>query len=365
VYARKSVREIRNRIGKWPRGLLLALLLLLLILLAYLDFVTSRFIQLSLFYALISGIVGWTLGRRAVLLVVVLATVLTFTSDRLADPSVPLGFDLANHGFRALLWTLLGFALVALRSRMNLLDDAYELICQDLESGRRVQTAFLSRPVPDDPRLDVGVAFRTARELGGDYFDIRIIQDQLQILVADVSGKGASAALVTGLLGGLFSELSRRHQDPAKVLRILDREITPSLPDGMFITAFYLTMDLENGDCSYASAGHDPQYRVSSGELEELMPTGLPLGLLEGFELDVGTFSLAVGESVVLFTDGVINVKTPNGRMGEEPFVQLLIREMADTSQILTDRIFVFLDRQGQMDDDAVVLVLRRNAIAG
>ena len=133
----------------------------------------------------------------------------------------------------------------------------------------------------------------------------------------------------------------------------------------MFITAFYLTMDLENGDCSYASAGHDPQYRVSSGELEELMPTGLPLGLLEGFELDVGTFSLAVGESVVLFTDGVINVKTPNGRMGEEPFVQLLIREMADTSQILTDRIFVFLDRQGQMDDDAVVLVLRRNAIAG
>jgi sigma-B regulation protein RsbU (phosphoserine phosphatase) len=132
----------------------------------------------------------------------------------------------------------------------------------------------------------------------------------------------------------------------------------------MFITAFYLTMDLDSGDCSYASAGHDPQYRVSSGGVEELMPTGLPLGLLEGFELDVGTFTLAGGESVVLFTDGVINVKTSRGRLGEEPFVQLLSREVADTSQILTERILVFLDRQGQMDDDAVVLVLRRTTVS-
>ena len=361
MYARTSVREIRNRIGKWPKSLLMVVLLLTLILLAYLDFVTSRFIQLSLFYALISGFVGWMLGRRAVLLIVVLATGLTLASDRMSDPSVPLGFDLANHGFRALLWTILGFAMVALRSRMDLLDDAYELIRQDLEAGRKVQTAFLSRPVPDDPRIDVAVAFRTARELGGDYFDIRIIQDQLQILVADVSGKGASAALVTALLCCLFSELSRRHQDPAKVLRILDKEVTPSLPNGMFITAFYMTMDLESGDCSYASAGHDPQYRLLSGEIEQLMPTGLPLGLLEGFELDVSTFRMAVGESVVLFTDGIVNVKMADGRMGEEPFVQFLAQETADTSRILTERIFVFLDGQGHLDDDAVALVLRRS----
>jgi stage II sporulation SpoE-like protein len=353
--------RLRRGVRNLPNGLIQLCFLSLLFFLAYLDYATSRFIQLSLFYALISALVGWTLGKRAVCVVVILSTCLAFLSDRLADPSVALPLDIANHGFRALLWTLTGLSLASLRKRMNLLDEAYEQIRRDVDAGRKVQMAFLSRTLPDDERVDIAVQFRTARELGGDYFDVRVIDDKLQVLVADVSGKGAPAALVTGLLGGIFSELSRRYHEPAKVLRILDKEIAPSLLEGMFITTFFLVMNMDTGECTYASAGHDPQYWVRESEVKELYPTGLPVGLLEGQELNTESFQIKLDEKVVFFTDGILNLKLADGtRLGEEPLLAFTRQTKSLDSRATSERIFLFLDEQGVLDDDALVLVLKR-----
>ena len=229
-----------------------------------------------------------------------------------------------------------------------------------MDAGKIVQTGFLSRPKPVDPRFDLGVSFRTARELGGDYFSAKVQDGYLQIVVADVSGKGTSAALISVLFGGHFAELSRRHDDPAKVLRILDKEIAGSLPEGAFVTSFYLRMKLDDGECQYASAGHDIQYLMSNGVAKELGSTGLPVGLLSGFEFEADTFTLLPEESIVLFTDGVVNLKTPDGRMGETPLLEMLARESDTGAQDLTERVFQFLDQKGTLDDDAVVLIVKR-----
>jgi serine phosphatase RsbU (regulator of sigma subunit) len=226
-----------------------------------------------------------------------------------------------------------------------------------------VQTAFLSRAIPEDERFDISVKFRTARQLGGDFFDVRVIHDRLQVLVADVSGKGAPAALVTGLLSGLFSELSRRFHDPAKVLTILDKEIAPSLSGGMFITAFFLVVELDTGRCTYASAGHDPQILCSGKEVRELNPSGLPVGLLEGFELTNEVFDLGSGDKLVLFTDGIVNLKLPDGtRLGDEAIKDVVKENLELRAGALTEKIFSQMDERGELDDDAVVLVVARNS---
>lgn len=356
----KTFRRLKARLLGLPKPALLMGFLLVLICLAYLDYATSRFIQLSLFYALTAGLAGWVLGTQAVFLVVALSTVLAFFSDHMADPSVPLAIDVANHSLRAVLWSTLGLALVSLRKRLDLLDDAYDKIRTDLDAGRNVQMAFLSRPVPKDPRVELGVSFRTARELGGDYYDLRISEDKLRVLVADVSGKGASAALVTGLLGGLYSEITRRHDDPSRILTILDREITPSLLEGMFVTVFFLVLDLRTGHAEYASAGHDPQILLKGEEALELAPTGLPVGLMEGFELGTGSFQLAEQDRLVLFTDGIVNLRLEDGsRLDEETLLKVVRDSGRFPVAELPAKIFATLDSVGQLEDDALVLALR------
>lgn len=342
-------------------ALLALLLVLTLALLAYVDHLTGRLLQLSLFYALLAGVAGWYRGRVAVVGVVLLSTFFTFASDRLTDDSVGLFYDIANHSLRAILWAILGFALVSLRKRIDLLDLAYEVIRIDLESGKKVQEAFLSRPLPQDQRVVVAVEFFTVRELGGDYFDVFIDGNKLLVLVADVSGKGAAAALVTSLFGGLFTEICLHHEDPADILTALDRAISPSLLEGMFVTAFLALIDLDSGLGFYASAGHDPQLVSSGQEFQELGPTGLPLGILDGFELVQRELQLLPGDTLILFTDGILNLKMHDGGRIEEHLSQMMFKQVGERPpDEIPKALFAKVNEHGTLDDDAVVLVISR-----
>ena len=182
------------------------------------------------------------------------------------------------------------------------------------------------------------------------------------MLVADVSGKGAPAALVTGLLSGLFTEISGKHDSPAKVFELLDRELTPSLPDGMFITAFFFNLNLETGETTYASAGHDPPmlWTPNSG-VQELLPTGLPLGLLGDFGIEEQSFVLERGDFMVLFTDGLVNARLPHGdRLGDEAVAEV-VRESAHlSSSEIVQTLFAVTDERAEIDDDVVILTLKR-----
>lgn len=357
----KAISRIENLYSSLPRVVAEGGILLFVLLLAWLDFRTGRNLHLTLFYAAVCAFVGWVRGPRETAFIVAMCTALTFFGDRISDATVPLSLDLINHTTRLLLWCLVGAVTVSLRSRMDELDDAYEQIRRDLKAARTVQKAFLSGDLPVDPRFDLAVKFRTARLLGGDYFLVRQFEHELRVLVADVSGKGAPAALVTGLLSGLFLEISRRHASPSKVLRILDQELAKSLPDGMFVTAFYFTLDLNTGELRYAGAGHDPPFLLrQGGEVEELMPTGLPVGLLGDFGIEEARLTLEAHDLLVVYTDGLVNACLPCGdRLGEDVFSEFLKKCEGDSAEKVTDDLFAFTDNKAETDDDVVVLSLR------
>lgn len=361
----KAISRIENFYSSLPRLLAEGGLFALVLLLVWLDYATGRNIHLTLFYAAICGFVAWVRGPRAASFMVVLCTVLTFVADRLFDPTFLLSLDLVNEASKFVLWGLVSAVMVSLRSRMGELDDAYDRIHRDLTAARSVQKAFLSSQIPSDPRIDLSVKFRTARLLGGDYFQIRQVENELRVLVADVSGKGAPAALVTGLLSGLFSEISRRYRSPAKVLRILDQELAKTLPDGMFVTAFYFVLDLDSGELTYASAGHDPPFlRRPESEVEELMPTGLPIGLLGEFGIEETRVILTPEALLVVYTDGLVNACLPGGeRMGEEAFMEQIKSSVGKPASAVTDDLFMFTDTQAETDDDVVVLSLRLTGV--
>jgi sigma-B regulation protein RsbU (phosphoserine phosphatase) len=167
------------------------------------------------------------------------------------------------------------------------------------------------------PGLSVTALCVPAREVGGDYYDfVPLAPHRVGILIADVSGKGPSAALYMAELKGLVLSLSRIHISPRELLIAANRLIAEHLDARSFITMTYAVIDLQAGTMTYARAGHTPLIHVPDGSKDAgariLAPEGLVLGLKLGddhrmFEslLREETLPLQAGDLYLFFTDGI------------------------------------------------------------
>ena len=188
---------------------------------------------------------------------------------------------------------------------------------EELRVARRIQMSLLPRHDLAVPGLDIVGVCEPAREVGGDYYDVLPLGDgRVGILVADVSGKGASAALYMAELKGLMLALSARHTSPRALLIEADRILARHLDGKSFITITYGVVDLAARTFTYARAGHCPLLHVpgayaSSRAPRLLAPDGMVLGLdlpdKTIFErlLQEDVLPLGEGDVVLLFTDGV------------------------------------------------------------
>jgi phosphoserine phosphatase RsbU/P len=188
---------------------------------------------------------------------------------------------------------------------------------EELRIAREIQMSLLPRGPLEVPGLSVTALCLPAREVGGDYYDFLPIDDRrLGFLIADVSGKGTSAALYMAELKGLMLSLSRIHESPRDLLIAANRIIAQHIDVKSFITMSYIVVDLERRLMTYARAGHCPLIFVPGahspgpGRAQVLAPDGLVVGL----KLDDGTMfesllqevavPLGPGDLIVLFTDG-------------------------------------------------------------
>ena len=250
-----------------------------------------------------------------------------------------------------------------------------ERLEQELRIARTIQMSLL----PQGPLLMPGVALiahcEPAREVGGDYYDfLPLDEHRLGILIADVSGKGTSAALYMAELKGLILSLSQLHSSPRQLLIDANRILKNHLDSRSFITMTYAVVDLRARTLTYARAGHCPliympgPYAISRA-VKILAPDGLVLGLKidngEMFSrlLKEDTLPLGPGDLFMLFTDGISEAMSPTdeyfgeGRLGgliEEhrhlPFEELRERILREI------RAFVGTARQ---QDDMTMLLLK------
>ena len=245
---------------------------------------------------------------------------------------------------------------------------------EELRIARDIQMSLL----PDGPAvmagLEVSAMCRPAREVGGDYYDfVRLGDRRLGVLVADVSGKGTSAAFYMAELKGLILALSQIYQSPKRLLMEVNRILATSLDSRTFITMIYAVVDLDARTMTYVRAGHTPLiYLPGNGQplrAQILTPDGLVVGWqLEGIEdrfaelLEERTLPIAPGDLFVLFTDGITEAMNEEFDLfGEERFSRLLEEHGALPFEELQARILgdveAFVGDADQHDDMTIVLL--------
>lgn len=242
----------------------------------------------------------------------------------------------------------------------------------ELRLARKIQMSLLPRGPTSVPGLSVAAVCRPAREVGGDYYDFMPLGGRrLGLLVADVSGKGTSAALYMAELKGLMLSLGHVHESPRQLLVEANRIMAGALDSRSFITMLYAVVDLDEGTLTYARAGHTPLIHASQNGgrrvARVLAPDGLVLGL-HGYErqfaelLEEHRLAVRPGDVAVLFTDGVSEAMNEEDDLfGEERIARLLEEDGAASCEALHDRILrdvdAFVGTADQHDDMTMVLL--------
>jgi serine phosphatase RsbU (regulator of sigma subunit) len=249
-----------------------------------------------------------------------------------------------------------------------------ERLEQELRIARSIQMSLLPQGPLEIPGLSLSGHCEPAREVGGDYYDfLPLDDDRLGILIADVSGKGTSAALYMAELKGLVLSLSQQHASPRRMLIEANRIISKHLDARSFITMTYAVVDLRSRTMTCARAGHCPLIYVpgpdaGSRTAQVLTPEGMVLGL----QFDLGdtfdrlleevTLPLGRGDLFVLYTDGISEAMNSAGDcFGDHRLVELAERHADLAFDDLQDRILsevhTFAGDAAQHDDMTMVLL--------
>ena len=245
-----------------------------------------------------------------------------------------------------------------------------ERIEQELRVARRIQQASLPKEVPTIEGWQISPFYQPAREVGGDFYEFLELDDgRVGFAVGDATGKGMPAAFVMSatcaLLGGVATASGA---SPGEVLARVNEALLARIPSNMFVTCFYAILEPESGRLVYANAGHNLpcRSRRHDGRVEELRARGMPLGLMPGMRYEEEEAVLVPGESVLLYSDGLIEAHDPKGRMFGTPRLRNLLTEYPPDAETLNALLLKELKRftgEGrEQEDDITLLTLRRSA---
>lgn len=242
---------------------------------------------------------------------------------------------------------------------------------EELGIARRIQRSLLPNSVPQIAGLCISDLCEPAMEVGGDYYDFFPLGPrQLGVLVADVSGKGTSAALYMAELKGLMLALSRTHRSPRALLVELNDLLADHLDNRSFITMTYAVIDLDAGTLTSARAGHTPMLFVRDGASDLVISDGMVLGLRLpdaarrfGEILKEHTQPIRPGDVIVLYTDGITEAMNTEGDLFGDAALSAVVAAHHDLSsagireRILRDvRAFV---GDAEPHDDMTMVVLK------
>lgn len=254
---------------------------------------------------------------------------------------------------------------------------------EELRVARDIQRTLLPSRAPDLPGWDTAADWRSARMVGGDFFDYWYLpvprpfdrnddpsatdgfaRQPLGFVIADVSDKGVPAALFMALARSLVRAAALDGSTPAAALTRANRWITRDTEAGMFVTVFYGIIEPHTGHMRYCCAGHNPPLLFrADGEVETLHTPGIALGVLENIALEEREVCIAPGDVVVCYTDGV----TEAINAAEEPFgVERLSATVAamrtGRAQSILEAITEALGRhaEGPLYDDVTLVIIKR-----
>ena len=211
----------------------------------------------------------------------------------------------------------------------------------------------------DDPRYDVHALMDPAKEVGGDFYDFFMIDNNhIAILVADVSDKGVAAAFFMAITKTLIKSRARLGGSASEIITYADRMISEKNPAGMFVTVWMGIIDLNTGYVNACNAGHDYPAIMTprDGYTIEKVQHGPPVGFIPGMEFIEYDYSLKPGDRIFLYTDGLPEAKSPFGeRFGTDRVLEILNsnkdKDNKELIRLMKERVFTFAGDEPQFDD--------------
>jgi sigma-B regulation protein RsbU (phosphoserine phosphatase) len=233
-----------------------------------------------------------------------------------------------------------------------------EIILKELKEAQQIQTRFFPKVAPEISNFRLTGMCEPCYEVGGDWYDyIKLPSGKIGVVLADVSGKGLSAAFLMSSARTIIRMLGVEEESPAELLKKVNRILVSDLPNARFITLVYAIIDSHTRSVILASAGHTPPVLSSRKEVSFLnINSGLPLGIQE-FNYTETTISMKKGEKLFLYSDGVTEaMNSKNELFDDHRLISCLGNQEADINTIYKD-VKKFISDNKQSDDLTIVMI--------
>ncbi|CAN5535542.1 hypothetical protein BH10BAC4_BH10BAC4_07250 [soil metagenome] len=241
---------------------------------------------------------------------------------------------------------------------------------EELKIAKTVQKSLLPDKLEKDNDFEISAFSESADEVGGDYYDtIRINDHQVGLIIADVSGKGTTAAFHMSQMKGIFHSLSQGGPEPKDFMIKANQALRYCLERGSFISATYFMIDSLDKKIYYSRAGHCPVliYRAAAQLAEYLVDKGTALGMVTGQAycnfVETNIIPYATGDVMVLFTDGITEAKSPKGEeFGLDLLKKTITEDVAlsprEIQEHLIKKLYEYTGTE-EIDDDYTTMIVK------
>jgi sigma-B regulation protein RsbU (phosphoserine phosphatase) len=358
-------RDVADDGSQWlPATLVLASIVAV----AYADFIVSS-VSLGYLYILPLGISAIFLRNQVSY---ALIAVCVFFHD-LFGPPYPTSLARITHNFTA----VVGFTFVVyviqryVRQREQLgkaVRQQRDQLLKDVELAAQVQRMFLPIHRPSIPQLDIAGMMQPARGVGGDYYDYILVDDHtIQIVIADVAGKGVPAALLMSATAAAVQLEAREKRDMLDVVNRLNNELHSLSDSSRYVTLVLAEIDARTQSLRYVNCGHNPAllFQAKTDEVVPMNSSCFPIGMFDSLACAINAAKLTAGDILVLYTDGVTEAENSLGEeFGMERLSSLLRRGHALSAEGLMNQILESVtdfSRNVGFEDDVTIVVVKFN----
>lgn len=261
-------------------------------------------------------------------------------------------------------------AITLQNSRMHEESLQRERLNRDLELAAQIQKSFLPREVLSVPGVEFLATYKAAYTVGGDFYDVFWVgPDHLAVFIGDISGKGIAAALLMARISGELRVAALAHVDPVAVFTIMNRSVIERGQPEVFFTAIYFTLDVRTGEVWLATAGQPSPYLCHADGTVEVITEGASpaVGMLEDVHFASTQLFLEDGDSLVLYTDGVVEAAALDGSLYGEERLANCISSAGSRPKDISDQILHSVSmhtKTAPANDDITIFICHRASSA-
>lgn len=226
----------------------------------------------------------------------------------------------------------------------------------DQTAARKIQRTLIPGRLEPLANYEIETYYQPFRDVGGDYFDvISLPEGRTLIAVADVSGKGMAAALLSANIQALVRSISSAGAEPLALAKQINQHLCRHTPSSFFATAVFVLLNGDSGELTYVNAGHNAPLVFAKGVIKPLGATGIPLGLFTDADYGARMAPLDPGDSLLLFTDGLTDSIASDD---PEVRVHAMLKAGVDMKETML-KLRSLMEARLTLDDVTIVLVVR------